>query len=65
MKILICNKKIIFQNYNQIKLISDNKIIIDNYMLSGYKLYVLELDEYYIKVTGIFEKMVFNEENHN
>lgn len=65
MKILICNKKIIFQNYNQIKLISDNKIIIDNYKLSGYKLYVLELDEYYIKVTGIFEKMVFNEENHN
>ena len=65
MKILICNKKIIFQNYNQIKLISDNRIIIDNYMLSGYKLYVLELDEYYIKVTGIFEKMVFNEENHN
>lgn len=65
MKILICNKKIIFQNYNQIKLISENKIIIDNYTLSGYKLYVLELDEYYIKVTGIFEKMVFNEENHN
>lgn len=65
MKIIINQNRIIIQNYKMINLISDEKIIIDDSSITGYKLHINSADDYTIIIKGLFEKVVLNENHQN
>lgn len=65
MKVMISQNQIIIQDYREINLISDEKIIVDASSITGYKLHITSVDDYTIIIRGLFEKVVLNENHQN
>lgn len=51
-KISYCNNRIVIENYNSIKQLLNNLIIVDEYIIEGNDLMIKKMDEYYIIIIG-------------
>lgn len=49
---LISNDKVIIQNYNLIEHIGPEKIIVSNYIIEGVEMIVKKIDGYTIEIVG-------------
>ena len=49
-----------YKNLNDIKLISENRIIIDNCDITGIKLKLKRIDDYNLEIIGLIENVKFN-----
>ena len=49
---LISNDKVIIQNYNIIEHIGPEKIIVSNYIIEGVEMIVKKIDGYTIEIVG-------------
>lgn len=61
MKIMIKKNIIIIEEYNEIGTITNELITVDNYIIKGYKLKIISLDNYYIKIQGFFNAVIIDE----
>ena len=51
------NYKVVIENYNNIRDIDDNYIIIDQYYIKGNKLKIKQIEEYFIIIIGIINQI--------
>lgn len=61
-KIIYTNNKLSIFSYNDLKELSNEKIIIDFYEIIGTNLRIQEMDDYLIVVSGKIGEIKFNEE---
>lgn len=54
------NQKIIITNYKEINYVSEEKIIIDKYIIIGFDLKIRSLDGYMMKIEGIIREIKYD-----
>ena len=54
------NEKVVIENYNNIHEIDNNYIIIDNYKIEGSNLKIKQIEEYFIIIIGLINKIIIS-----
>lgn len=52
--------KVIISNYKEINFVSEEKIVIDKYIISGFDLKIKSLDGYIMKIEGIIREIKYD-----
>lgn len=55
------NNKCVIENYSVIKIIENNRIIIDCYQIYGKNLQIKQMDEYLVVIKGDITKLIFGD----
>lgn len=57
------NEKVVIENYNNIRDINDDCIIIDKYYINGENLKIKLIEEYFIIIIGVINSIIINSDN--
>lgn len=57
------NEKVVIENYNNIRDINDDCIIIDKYYINGENLKIKQIEEYFIIIIGVINSIIINSDN--